>query len=436
MTAYLLQKYVNTPIRLTMFEATNRLGGKIHTAQFQAWPAQYEAGAAEFYNYSLVGDDPLRELISELGLAITPIGGSSVIMNQQILSNLDDVRAHLGAEACAALLSFDRIAKDSVSRLEYYLGDQEDRFTPPTRTTRFDTFLEKVRPSATRRYIETLIHSDLATEPQRTNIEYGIHNYVMNDPSYMRLYRIEGGNERLPREMARRISATMRLNHVVTEIGRRANGQLAVTHEHGGVVQEDSFDFVIIALPHNHLSRIRFRGERLAMAMKAHCERYDHPAHYLRMTVLFERPFWRAKLDDAFFMLDRFGGCCLYDEAARAPHLRFGVLGWLLGGKSALEMSALDDDTLIAAALESLPNLLAEGRQCFVEGRVHRWTSAVNAIPGGMVPSSRYLQHQPEPTGHPDLFVVGDYLFDSTLNGVLDSAEYVAEWLTSRMNDP
>jgi hypothetical protein len=25
--------------------------------------------------------------------------------------------------------------------------------------------------------------------------------------------------------------------------------------------------------------------------------------------------------------------------------------------------------------------------------------------------------------------VVGDYLFDSTLNGVLDSASYVAEWL-------
>ena len=28
------------------------------------------------------------------------------------------------------------------------------------------------------------------------------------------------------------------------------------------------------------------------------------------------------------------------------------------------------------------------------------------------------------------LFVVGDYLFDSTLNGVLDSADCVAEWIT------
>ena len=30
---------------------------------------------------------------------------------------------------------------------------------------------------------------------------------------------------------------------------------------------------------------------------------------------------------------------------------------------------------------------------------------------------------------HPNLFVVGDYLFDSTLNGVLDSADHVTGWL-------
>ena len=29
------------------------------------------------------------------------------------------------------------------------------------------------------------------------------------------------------------------------------------------------------------------------------------------------------------------------------------------------------------------------------------------------------------------MFVVGDYLFDSTLNGVLDSADYVADWLAA-----
>ena len=35
----------------------------------------------------------------------------------------------------------------------------------------------------------------------------------------------------------------------------------------------------------------------------------------------------------------------------------------------------------------------------------------------------RVLQQRPEPHEHPGFVVVGDYLFDSTLNGVLDSAE-------------
>ena len=35
--------------------------------------------------------------------------------------------------------------------------------------------------------------------------------------------------------------------------------------------------------------------------------------------------------------------------------------------------------------------------------------------------------------GRHDLFVVGDYLFDSTINGVLDSADYVAEWLAEEI---
>lgn len=431
MTAYILQKMTNAPIALTLFEATDRLGGKIHTARFDGWPAQYEAGAAEIYDYSPVGDDPLKELIAELGLPISPIGGSSLILGQQILSNLDDVRTHLGKEASDALLSFDRAAKDSVTPFEYYTC--EHKLAAPHGTSRFDALLSTIRPTTMRHYIEALIHSDLATEPERTNVEYGLHNYLMNDPRYMTLYRIDGGNERLPRELARRISANVRLNHVVKEIGRGEDGRLAVVSLHHGSLRRDSFDFVIIALPHNHLSQLQFRGERLATAMAAHDAHYNHPAHYLRMTVLFERPFWRAKLDDSFFMLDRFGGCCLYDEGVREPGMKFGVLGWLLGGQPALEMSHLDDATLIDAALDSLPDFLAEGRQCFLQGQVHRWPYTVNAIPGGVSMRPRSLQHQPEPVEHPDLFIVGDYLFDSTLNGVLDSAEFVAKWLASRL---
>ena len=44
-------------------------------------------------------------------------------------------------------------------------------------------------------------------------------------------------------------------------------------------------------------------------------------------------------------------------------------------------------------------------------------------------------RHQPDPVGHPGLFMVGDYLYDSTLNGVLDSAGRVASWIAAGLAD-
>ncbi len=59
----------------------------------------------------------------------------------------------------------------------------------------------------------------------------------------------------------------------------------------------------------------------------------------------------------------------------------------------------------------------------------------MNAIPGGLQRQDLDRRHQPEPVEHANLFLVGDYLFDSTLNGVLESAEYVAAWLAAQMAD-
>src|SRR5262249_36321877 len=71
----------------------------------------------------------------------------------------------------------------------------------------------------------------------------------------------------------------------------------------------------------------------------------------------------------------------------------------------------------------------------FLEGRVHRWVGTVNGLPGGRPAREPDSRHLPEPTQHSGLFVVGDYLFDSTLNGVLDSADVVAEWIMEEIEE-
>jgi hypothetical protein len=132
-------------------------------------------------------------------------------------------------------------------------------------------------------------------------------------------------------------------------------------------------------------------------------------------------------------MLEAFGGCCVYDESSRNGGGAYGVLGWLLGGEPARVASLLTDAELMPLILDSLPPALQGGRERIVEARVHRWVSAVNGLPAGYPPHKMDARHLPEPTQHSRLLLVGDYLFDSTLNGVLDSANHVAEWLAAEM---
>jgi monoamine oxidase len=427
MTAYLLDRGAPGACRITIFEAGSRLGGKAVTGQFQSAPVIYEAGVAELYDYSQLGADPLREMIAEFGLPSRSLSGTAVVIDDQILKSHADIRRQLGSAAAQALKHFNTVVRKAISASDYYQSDWQADGDDPMSQQSFRDMLAALGNDSARHYIEVSVHSDLATEPHLTNAKYGLHNYLMNENDYMRLYTIEGGIERLPRALSERISARVLLDRRVTRVKRMPGGLYRVTSRGRGEVFNDEFGYVIAALPNNWLPLIDWGGAGLANAMHRHHAFYDYPAHYLRVSVLFSEPFWRKQIDDSYFILDAFGGCCVYDKGPRGAGGSYGVLGWLLAGEAALSMSSLDDAALIEAVLDALPASLRNGRKYRLEGRVHRWLGTVNGLPGGVPVRDPDHCHRPEPNQHPELFVVGDYLFDSTINGVLDSAGLVAE---------
>ena len=109
------------------------------------------------------------------------------------------------------------------------------------------------------------------------------------------------------------------------------------------------------------------------------------------------------------------------------------MLNFLIAGSDALAFANLSDRELIEAALKSLPASLGNARAHFIEGKIHRWLSSVNALPGGLPVRDVMTNHQPEPTQHPGLVVVGDYLFDSTLNGLLDSSDAATDIILTEL---
>ena len=253
----------------------------------------------------------------------------------------------------------------------------------------------------------------------------------MNDPAYMQLYSITGGNDLLVHALSRRLSAHIRLNTKITTVKKIGQHRLELSWKADDGHQSEEFDAVVVALPIEPLKKLMFLDSSLDSAMQNHIAHHDHPADYLRITILFEKPFWKSWLHDSYCMLDAFDGCCLYDESSRIPEAQHGSLGWLLGGTAAQKMAEYSDEELISAAINSLPSHRDEAKKLFCEAKIHRWLGAVSAQPGGFQQRGLDAKHCPDARTCPNLLVVGDYLFDSTLNGVLDSADYAAGWITT-----
>jgi monoamine oxidase len=430
MTAYRLETRTPSVFEVTLFEASPRLGGKILSPRFTVADVPYEAGAAELYDYSQLGPDPLRELVAELGLTTFPMWGEGVILSNRLLTTGSRLRESLGESAARALSGFDDQARAEISPAEYYESDWRADNADPMTCVTFESVLDRIGDDEARRYLEVAVHSDLATEPDLTSGAYGLQNWLMNHREYMRLYGIDGGMERLTRELARRLAATcIRLSQPVASVERVRNGPYLVSSRRGDELFNEEFALVVVALPNNWIPFVNWRGDGLAAAMRKHVSRFRQPAHYLRVTLLYDRPFWRDCVQDSFFMNDAFGGCCLYDEGLRNGDGIHGVLGLLIAGEAALTLANLDDIRLIEKARLSLPPMLGESRAQFLEGKVHRWLGAVSGLPGGRPIENPEARHVPDPAENPWLFAVGDYLFDATLNGVLDSADTVVEML-------
>ena len=481
-SAHLLEKKTRASLHVTLFEASDRLGGKLQTKTFSVAPVKYEAGAAELYDYSTLGADPLREMVRQFGLSVRQISGETVVLDGTILNNAAAIKSVFGATTANAVHDFRERCVQALTPDDYYDSPWQQDNLHPWASRTLQSVLAEIPDERARRYIWAAAHSDVATEPYLCNALNGLKNFLMDDERYLQQYVIDGGLEGLCNAVAEELTVEKRVASPVVSVRQRHDGLWEVTSRNGTDLQANSntdlhtnaransltnahanshsnlltnahsnlhsnahansrtnlhtnlhtetFDVVIVALPVNLLRTIEWGGS-LAPIIERHCSRYDAPGHYLRISVLFNKAFWRNTISESYFMLDAFGGCCVYAETNTTDDHEFGVLGWLLAGQHALAMAELSDEELFRRALASLPAPLDIAHEYFMEGRVHRWIAAIAAQPGGYPVQELSSRHVPDAIGHPGLFVVGDYLFDATVNGVLDSADMATDLVIS-----
>ena len=434
MSAWYLKRKLGDLCRVTIFEASDRLGGKILTRKFDKSPAMYEAGVAEIYDYSMTGPDPLRELIQHFGLQTIPMDAAQVQLDSELLNDVPDMRRKYGPKTADAIEAFRRKCTELVSPIEYYEGvGAHDNEHPWAHLTAEEVLDREVDDATAKHFFKVMARSDIATESHNTNGLNALKNFVMDVDGYIGLYSIQNGNEQLIECLQSEVDADIQLNHRILKVGKTAAGRYRLNMMNGKGPEARDFDLVLVCLPHSWLATMGWEGEDLRRSMVKHIAYFDRPAHYLRISLLFDEPFWGDKIPGAWFMSEAFGGCCVYNEGARHDVGKHGVLNFLIAGSDALAFANLGEQELIEAALKSLPSSLGDARAFFMEGKVHRWLSSVNALPGGLPVRDVMTNHRPEPKQHPGLVVVGDYLFDSTLNGLLDSSDAATDIILTEM---
>lgn len=148
-------------------------------------------------------------------------------------------------------------------------------------------------------------------------------------PGQSPLFRIDGGNDRLPQAIARGLRGRVLLDAPVRRIRQTETG-VRVTIERRGRRDQMDADFCVAALPAATLRDVEFDPPLPDEQARAIATLHYGPS--TRMLLQFEKPFWRKPGGPRAFGSDLPTGAVW--DGAEDQSVRTGILSLLAGGKA------------------------------------------------------------------------------------------------------
>jgi monoamine oxidase len=155
-------------------------------------------------------------------------------------------------------------------------------------------------------------------------------------PGEGRMFRLKGGNDRLPRALADRLRGALLLRSAVVRIVQHRAG-VRVTVEHASILSEIDADYAILAVPASTAREIEFEPRLTGDQQRALASlRYGAAT---RVLLQFARRFWRVRRRPSAFGSDQpFGAVWDGNEDQGG---RPGILSLLAGGRASQEVRSI-----------------------------------------------------------------------------------------------
>ncbi|MBI4477074.1 MAG: FAD-dependent oxidoreductase, partial [Acidobacteria bacterium] len=346
---------------VTLVEARDRVGGRVLTARDGFHERQHgELGA------DLIDEDQhaIRALCKQHGLSLVPIlrGGFSRYVEdargrrrfKPIEPPDDRVSARLSQLVGAYKRSEQRWdgevarALASLSVREWLRRVGADRGWHSTVTALRGFFLADPADLSLLAYVDQLAS--------------------WGQPGADRLYRIRGGNDRLPEEMARELGDRVRLGHELHAVAHDDRRVRATGRTIAGARWQLDADFIILAIPATTLRRVRMTPSLPARQREAIARlRYGKATKAL---LQFDRPTWRRLRRSRGYGTDLPIGAVW--DANEEQDGRGGMLTLLAGGSASRHVRTLAANKSFRAIERELAWLRLRGAR-IVGARVYTW---------------------------------------------------------------
>jgi monoamine oxidase len=192
------------------------------------------------------------------------------------------------------------------------------------------SWLEKVRAGAALRAGLRALRGFFLADPEDLSLLVLVDQLASGGaPGKSKFHRISGGNDRLPRAIARALHGKVLLQTVIRRIRQDTNG-VRVTIDERGRQSELPGDFCVAALPASTLRDVEFDpGLPDEQARAIATLKYGHAT---RLLLQFEKPFWRGRGRSCAFGSDLPTGAVW--DGAEDQRARSGILSLLAGGRA------------------------------------------------------------------------------------------------------
>lgn len=319
--------------RVTVLEARSRVGGRVWTMRGAFAGAQHAEAGGDFVDES---QQEIKQLAAACGLRLRRIlrQGFSFVHHGKTADAGKKDRRLSGNEAWNTLA-------DALCPLvrSYRLAEERGDSPIVARLARQSVakWLDEIRADARLRAVVRGLRGFFLADPEELSLLVLVDQLAADVPGQEPMYRIEGGNDRLPHALAAGLSGRLYLKTVVRAVRQDRTSVRLTAESSTGECTQLHADYAVLAIPATTLRSVLFRP-----ALPAPQARAVAALKYGRVTkslLQFDRPFWRKRSHPRAFGTDAPTGA-LWD-ANEEQGGRAGILTLMAGGQASEDSQKL-----------------------------------------------------------------------------------------------